>query len=270
MLISAAFLLSQAIAADPSADVSCDQQIAGDVAMYPTAAELPANLLRIYLYFPFDVRAQDVLRHIKLVESSGEDVEGAFLPNRFDLLSPDRRRVTLLMDPGRVKTGLIAHEELGRALKVGEDYRLVVNHTSIGLLECSEEPASFQFTVANNDTVPPLPDDWGVKAPTAGTRDPLVVEFGSPHDHLSLAYRIRVQTTDGTNVPGNIALGTEEKSWIFTPAKRWQSTDFVISIDDQLEDLAGNRPTRLFDQPVGTPPRTWKNKIYWRPTEAPT
>ncbi|MGR5147958.1 hypothetical protein ACQKP8_15595 [Photobacterium alginatilyticum] len=50
-----------------------------------------------------------------------------FLDNKFALWSTDSSRLTLLFDPGRVKTGLVAHNAMGRALIPGEDYQLVID-----------------------------------------------------------------------------------------------------------------------------------------------
>src|SRR6056297_3284815 len=74
------------------------------VEIYPTAGELPANLLRFFVYFPQPMDRSDILDHILLVDDAGSEVTGAFLENRYDLWSPDATRLTVLLDPGRVKT----------------------------------------------------------------------------------------------------------------------------------------------------------------------
>ena len=106
------------------------------IEIYPSASEFPSNLLRIYLYFPYPVRSPNILEHVSLRDSEGRVIDGVFLPTRYDLWSPDRRRLTLLLDPGRVKTGLRAHKTRGRALIPGEMDSLLVNQAWMGGIDC--------------------------------------------------------------------------------------------------------------------------------------
>ncbi|MEO0931908.1 MAG: hypothetical protein AAFY14_14880, partial [Pseudomonadota bacterium] len=76
--------------------------------IYPSGDVVPENLLRMYLYFSGPMAEADILPHIRLRHEDATAVDGVFLSNRFDLWSPDRTRLTLLLDPGRVKTGLNA------------------------------------------------------------------------------------------------------------------------------------------------------------------
>ena len=101
--------------------------------VYPTSDVLPENLLRFYVYFSRPMKREGALESIRLVDSKGEVVSGAFLENNFSLWSPDGTRLTLLFDPGRVKTGLVAHERFGRALKAGSNYELVIDSTMMAV-----------------------------------------------------------------------------------------------------------------------------------------
>lgn len=236
------------------------------IEIYPSASELPSNLLRIYLYFPYPVRSPNILEHISLRDSEGRVIDGVFLSNRYDLWSPDRRRLTLLLDPGRVKTGLRAHETLGRALTPGEKYSLLVNQTWIGDVDCERgRDAVFEFLAVAPDYSPPKPSEWKITVPKAGTLDPLIVDLGSPHDHISLAYRLRIREAAGSTVSGSIRLDQDESVWRFTPTSPWPSATHYLIIDEQLEDLAGNRPSGLFDRPLEDPPLTWTDELAWRP-----
>ncbi|MEL7485633.1 MAG: hypothetical protein AAGJ87_00290 [Pseudomonadota bacterium] len=260
VLISAAFSVNICSAA------CTDTDKIKKVEMYPTSAELPANLLRFYLYFPYKVAARNVLNHITLQDSTGRKVDGAFLENRYDLWSPDRRRLTLLLNPGRVKTGLGAHDTLGRALIPGQDYSLSVNETALRGEHCKGRAKSvFRFSVTAADIDPPKPDSWLMVTPAAGTLGPLVVDLGSPHDHLSLAFRLRVTDPEGVGVPGRIHLGPDETVWRFTPSEPWSRSLHRLLIDETFEDLAGNRPSGVFDRPAGDRELSWTNELEWRP-----
>jgi hypothetical protein len=242
--------------------------VTGQVEIYPTAEELPANLLRIFVYFPRPMDRTDILRHIALVDEMGHEVEGAFLSNRYDLWSPDAARLTVLLDPGRVKTGLAAHVAMGRALEEGQRYTLVVRGAAVDAAGCALGAETEQSFVAGPpDLTPPAPGDWVLTRPEAGTRAPLSVDLGSPHDHLSMVYRLRVLDVDRTPVPGRIDLGAGESLWRFTPVAPWPDEPLRLVIDERLEDLAGNRPGTLFDQPIGAPATAWTAELDWVPVQ---
>ncbi len=45
-----------------------------------------------------------------------------------------------------------------------------------------------------------------------------------------------------------IAVGSEERSWTFTPASLWLDAPHRLVVDPVLEDLAGNSVRRVFDR----------------------
>jgi hypothetical protein len=241
----------------------------GQVEIYPTAEVLPSNLLRIFVYFPRPMDRSEILSHIALVDAAGREVDGAFLSNRYDLWSPDATRLTVLLDPGRVKTGLAAHDAMGRALEEGQRYTLVVRAMADDAQGCPlGAETAHAFVAGPADLNPPAPGDWALNQPEIGTRGPLTVDLGGPHDHLSLAYRLRVLDAAGNPVRGRIDLGAGERLWHFTPVDAWPDAPHRLVIDERLEDLAGNRPGALFDRPVGAPVVDWTEQIDWAPVQA--
>ena len=256
--------LAAFIAAGSIAQAACPA--AEGVDIYPTAKVLPENLLRVYVYYPRYISSGAGLQHVRLLKSDGVTLAGVFLTNREDLWSPDRRRLTLLLDPGRVKTGLIANENLGRALIAGESYMLDVSGFALDTAGCPLGiDTQHSFAVENADTDPPDPARWTIVTPRAHSADTLRVDLGSAHDHLSMAFRLRVLAKEGNTVPGAIALGPEEEFWEFTPRAAWMAARYTLVVDERLEDLAGNRPGRLFDRPSNQAPSSWMQSVRFTP-----
>lgn len=219
-------------------------------AVYPTADTLPENLLRFYIYFSKPMHRENIQSHVYLADEKGNKLKGVFLDNKFDLWSPDSTRLTLLFDPGRVKTGLVAHHAMGRALKPGNTYQLVVEASTVDAESCSMV-ANFRkhFKATEADYETPDVNKWKINHPTEGTRQALTVDLDGLMDHVSMAYRIRVKDATGEIVAGSIELSMQEQRWVFIPEQPWNQSPYQLLVDPVLEDVAGNRTTGLFDQP---------------------
>ena len=61
------------------------------------------------------MQEMDILKHIKLTTEEGKNITGVFFDNQYELWNKDRTEVTLIVDPGRVKLGLLANNKMGRA-----------------------------------------------------------------------------------------------------------------------------------------------------------
>ena len=68
----------------------------------------------------FAARGVQVLR-----ADSGQPLQGVFLTMDPELWDPERRRLTLLLDPGRIKRGLVPNLEAGYPLNEGNPDHLV-------------------------------------------------------------------------------------------------------------------------------------------------
>ena len=237
------------------------------VDFYPTNHILPENLLRIYIYFPRPMGRETKSSDLTLLDQNGSVLNGVFLSPIYDLWSPDRTRLTLLLNPGRVKTGLHANTTQGRALTQGESYTLKVPGELEDSFGCPLGANSFfSFSVGPSDFTPPDPSDWVIDTPRSGTRMALNLDLGSSHDHLSMAYRIRVLDDKRTSLPGAIRLKKNERVWSFIPEHDWSDQFYLISIDPSLEDLAGNRPGGLFDHEIGAPLPNWTDELRFKPS----
>ena len=240
--------------------------VAPEIDVFPSANRLPENLIRFYLYFPRPMGREVTSSEIRLVDSSGQEVTQAFLPIRYELWSSDRRRLTLILDPGRVKTGLASHETFGRALTVGDQFELQVMGSMKDSSGCNlGTDTSFVFSVRAADREPLTPEAWSIEVPTIGSKEVVKINLGRPHDHLSLAYRIRVASEDGQSISGRVDLEANESVWTFEPRAKWTAATYKVTIDERLEDLAGNRPGVAFDRASNVALKEWTREIEFVP-----
>lgn len=204
----------------------------------PSGFSIPANLLRLSVVF---ARAPQgaTLPRLALVRADGAPIAEPFLTQ--DLWSPDGRTLTVLMHPGRVKSGLAANERLGRALEPGEAVALTLDGRPLRT-----------WSVGPPDVAPPMPNRWRVSTPQRGTHDPIDVELDGPIDALD-AGLIAVRGPDGTRVAGSAQLAIGEARWRFVPNKPWGAGTHVVVAAPDLEDPSGNRPGQDFEHRADAP-----------------
>lgn len=219
--------------------------------VYPTSDLLPENLLRFYIYFSNPMREGDFLSYIHLYDEQNNDLKGVFFDNLYELWDPSHQRLTIILDPGRVKTGLVAHENMGRALARGEEFRLVIDRT---WLDANGHQLADDFIktfrVMPEDVDPPDHVDWTIGLPEAGSMEPLMVSFAEPLDHALLSVFLQVVSSDGSDVRGTIELENMETQWLFYPEDAWPAGQYALLIDPRLEDLAANSLKGRFDKPA--------------------
>ena len=216
--------------------------------VYPTADELPENLLKFYVHFSAPMRRGHIYDHIRLLDGSGKVVELPFLEIDEELWDPEMKRLTLFIDPGRIKRGVEPLEDVGPALVAGKRFKLVIDAE---WKDASGRPLgkSFEksFTVAPPDRDPPDQESWKLSPPAAGAKAPLGVAFGEPMDQALALRMIRVVDRDGKEVAGTAGLEDREKRWTFTPDAAWRSGRYSLVVQTTIEDLAGNNIGKPFD-----------------------
>jgi hypothetical protein len=223
--------------------------------IYPTADRLPVNTLRFYLRFSAPMSEGLADTAIELLDlRSGQVLPGAILPMQPELWDPRRTRLTLLLDPGRIKRGLMPHTEAGYPLTPGRAVALIVHRA---FLDASGAPlaagAERRYTIGPAIRQRLEPRHWRIEAVHAGTRLPVRAIFDRPIDH-ALGLRCLTVTDDaGKPVPGHSALEAGEWSWTFTPASTWSPSAYTLTVAPELEDVAGNSVTRVFDRDITNP-----------------
>jgi hypothetical protein len=218
------------------------------VRVLPSADVLPENLLRMYIEFSAPMSRQPGVDFVHLVDDSGKEVRNAFLPLDADFWNRDHTRYTVFLDPGRVKRGILPNEQMGRALRAGHAFSLVVDSAwrdANGRPMASSYRRKFFAGPALQTGIAVA--SWSILPPHVETREPLVVKFPRPLDHGLLQRALGVETRRGVSWPGTIAVGDGEREWRFAPRDSWRAGDYQLVVLSILEDVAGNRVGRAFE-----------------------
>ena len=225
--MAAALLAMAAGGAGPVPDVT---------AVVPSGPTIPERLLRISVTFAAPPKAE-ILSSIALVRQDGGVIEGALLDQ--ELWSPDRRTLTLLLDPGRVKTGLIAHDAAGGILHAGKRVALRVAGRPVR-----------RWTITTSGCVVPDIATWRIGLPRAGTERPLTLAFPGPIDAQS---RDLIAVVDGVGhrVEGSARLAAGERLWAFVPTAPWTPGRLRLVVHPRLETPCGDEIGEAFEHAAG-------------------
>jgi hypothetical protein len=131
------------------------------VLVQPSGLQVPTNLLRISIRFATQVEGP-LLPRITLLRAGGTKIQQPFLEQ--ELWSPDGNILTIMMHPGRVKSGLKARAEMGPILSVGDDVSLAIDGHPIK-----------RWRVGPTDEAGPVTSAWKLSAVRAESLQPLVV-----------------------------------------------------------------------------------------------
>jgi hypothetical protein len=219
------------------------------VGVYPGGDRIPENLLKWYLEFSAPMSEGEAYRRVRLLDAEGREVPKAFLVVDEELWNGDRRRLTLLFDPGRLKRGIKSNLDMGAPLVAGHRYVLVIDgEWRDGRGAPLVAGYRRDFVAIPADRSRPDPTRWRVTPPQAGTRGALTVNFGESLDHVLASELIAVVDRSGHPVRGTGRVMARETGWRFEPAREWTAATHTLLIAPALEDLAGNNLRGVFDR----------------------
>jgi hypothetical protein len=184
---------------------------------------------------------------------TGENIFGAFSPMDFELWDPRRRRLTVLLDPARIKQGLAPHDEAGYPLEEGNAVVLVIERgfcDAAGLTLKAVHRQSYDVGPDIRSRVDTR--TWRFEVPGPGSRSPLVARFDRPLDRALLEDCLTVLGSTGV-ITGTTEVVAGERSWSFAPNGPWAPGQHRLLIDPVLEDIAGNSMVRVFDRDLNRP-----------------
>jgi hypothetical protein len=175
-----------------------------------------------------------------LLRADGRQVQEPFLEQ--ELWSPGGRILTVLLHPGRVKSGLKAHDEKGPILSVGDDVALALDGVPIK-----------RWRVGPADEIGPIVSAWKVSAVRVESKQPLVVALDGAIDGRDADY-LAIADVRARRVAGRAQLTNGESTWTFTPSAPWRPGAYKLVVRGTLEDPAGNRLGSRFETSIDSPP----------------
>lgn len=193
-------------------------------------------------------QARDLIR---LVRADGSIVESPFLNLGIELWDRAQRRMTLIIDPGRVKQGVGPNLREGAPLESSNRYSLIVDgsmKSAVGEAIGSDQKVVLRIGAAERRLVDP--EIWDLVALAERRLDPLQVRFERSMDDAGSRRLIRVFGPDGGAVRGNIV--TDGRDWSMTPKSPWPPGAYRLVIGPELEDVAGNTMRSAFDAQAET------------------
>jgi hypothetical protein len=164
-----------------------------------------------------------VLPELRHRRSDGAEIEKASLDE--ELWSPNGKILTVLFNPGRVKTGIDLHDRYGRALHAGEAVELIFNGRVIN-----------EWQVISPETRRIDPGEWRLASPRSETRAALVVSMGGPIDAMDADDPV-VLDASGKPLQGRTGFSEGESVWTFTPDTKWNPGRYVLILPPSLEEI---------------------------------
>lgn len=224
------------------------------LAVYPTKDTLPDNLLKIYLEFSQPMRPiGNVLDYITVIDKTVNSKVDLFLELQNPLWNHDFTILTLWLDPGRIKTGLIPNEELGNPLVGRHNYDLIINGNwrsaqNVGLLK----PYRKSFFVIESDKQYPQLSKWNFSIPEYNSKEALIIDFKESLDAILVRETVQLLLND-TFINCEINTILNESGIQLIPEAPWEKGVYTLRVYSILEDVAGNNLNRLFDRDLLNP-----------------
>ena len=224
------------------------------ISVYPTTDQIPVNQLKFYIHFSDSMSEGNASRAITIHRiDTGERLENVFL-NEPELWDYEHKRLTILLDPARIKRGLQGNIQSGYPLVEGVPILLNIKEDLVdGRGARLKSSRQMKYNIGPPERLLVEINNWSYNYPRLNSIDPITVKFDRPMDHALTHRCLCIQAASGQQIQGYTQVGPEEKSWQFFPAVPWGSGQYTVAVGDILEDLAGNSIKRVFDRDLLEP-----------------
>ena len=217
--------------------------------IFPSSDQLPENILRFYVCFSNPMQRGHAEAEISVIGPDGAPAPDVLYRAPVELWDRGMRRLTILLDPGRLKRGVGPNRDLGPPLRTGHAYTLIVGSGMTDLHGGRlAETSRKRFVVTEAVREPVAIERWALERPTASSCQPLEVMFQRPLDWALLSNAIAITSSSGEAIEGRIDIDEGERRWRFTPTNPWRAGSYRVRVASSLEDVCGNSLVAPFDR----------------------
>jgi hypothetical protein len=242
------------------ADCDIATSTGNGIQVFPSASEIPTNLLRFHIRFNEVPEVFDIGSAIRLIDAAGVAIDHVFLDLDEGLWSADGLTLTVMLHPGRIKTGLTASRALGNAFQEHNQYELQLRCEHLPSLHHVYSPSSAsaanewacikRFTaIAAVDTAIDA-QSLLLSVPNAHSLSPLSITFPRSIDRLGAENYVRLNSAADQLLDVQLEVGSAERAIHFVPRRAWPSGPVTIHFSGDFEDVSGNRLSSAFATPM--------------------
>jgi len=216
--------------------------------IFPSGQTIPANLLKIHIYFSQPMEEGRSMDYIHVLGENGDTLQNIFLNLQPELWNESQTGLTMWLDPGRIKRDLQPNLKMGPPLNIKSKYQMVISKFwkdkhGMELLDDFTKT----YAVIDEDREKPDVETLEINYPAIKTKNVISIDFRESIDYevaIEAIYLIK----GNKSIQGNVTLINHESQWRFKPEEPWSQGNYVLIIESRLEDLAGNNLNRLFDR----------------------
>lgn len=221
--------------------------------VFPSGSRIPENTLRFYFVFSKSMSRGEAYKRVKILDENSKAVDQPFLELEEELWENDQKRLTLLIDPGRIKQEVKPRLDLGPVFRAGKKFTIIVDGKwpdSTGAILGNDWRR--EVVATDPRMIAPTAKDWKITAPNTAKQE-LTITFPVAMDESLLRRTLSVLTMEGKEISGKVLLEKNETVWKFVPDLPWKSALYSIRLDWKLEDVSGNAIERPFEAEESTP-----------------
>jgi hypothetical protein len=229
------------------------------IQVFPSASEIPTNLLRFHIRFDEVPEVFNIGTAIRLIDAAGVAIDHVFLDLNEGLWSADGLTLTVMLHPGRIKTGLIASRALGNAFQEHNQYELQLRCEFFPRLQAyspSSASATNEWACIKRFMVIEAVDtsidaqSLLLSVPNAYSLSPLSITFPRSIDRLGAENYVRLSSAADELLEVQIEVGSAERVIHFLPRHAWPSGPVTVHFSLDFEDVSGNRLSSAFAKAV--------------------
>lgn len=219
--------------------------------IYPKIDTVPENLLKMYIIFSKPMQqVKDAKEFISVYDLTKNKEIDIFLDLETELWNNNNTELTLWLDPGRIKKGLIPNEKQGKPIEQGKKYLIKIDRNWFDTNENSlDKDYQKEIFVTQKDIIKPSKKQLQIFTPEFNTKNNLKIESSEELDMMLIEDNFSIYMNN-TLISGAFSFDKKAKIVYFKPNNKWTKGNYKLIIKSQQEDLAGNNFNRLFDRDI--------------------